>query len=64
MDDPTFADSGIRADLADHDYWLKRADDHRQLAEKAAEAEARTIHLRLSELYRARAGTVRMVVPD
>ncbi|MES2339992.1 MAG: hypothetical protein V4537_18010 [Pseudomonadota bacterium] len=32
-------------------YLLKRADDHRQLAEKSSEAGARALHLRFERLY-------------
>lgn len=39
-------------------YLLRRADDHRQLAERHAEADARTIHLRFQRLYEERASQV------
>ena len=41
--------------LEDREYFLKRADDHRRLAEKCDEAGAKSVHLQLENLYKTKA---------
>jgi hypothetical protein len=48
----------------ERDYLLKRAEDHRQLAEIASEPGAKGIHEQLHRLYRERAGPVAIVDQD
>ena len=45
-------------------YLMKRADDHRRMAEKSAEAGARALHLRFQRLYQEEAGCIVVVVQD
>lgn len=48
----------------EREYLLKRAEDHRQLAETASEVSAKGIHEQLHRLYRERAGPVAIVNED
>lgn len=57
-------DLAIRSGADERGYMLRRAEDHRQLAEKTDDAGSRTIHLRLHELYSEQAALVVMVLPD
>lgn len=45
-------------------YLLRRADDHRQSAENAADIGSRAIHARLEQLYREQAQLLEIVLPD
>ncbi|TVV75752.1 hypothetical protein [Sphingomonas solaris] len=53
-----------RSGAAERDYLLRRAEDHRRLAEDCDEPGARGIHQRLRQLYEARAAFAIMVHPD
>ncbi|HEX8445370.1 MAG TPA: hypothetical protein VF649_02040 [Sphingomonas sp.] len=58
------ADPVSRLAPAEHDYLLKRADDHRRMAEKSEDPGSKAIHLRFEELYRERANAGLMVFSD
>ncbi|MCM2300782.1 MAG: hypothetical protein NDI74_15335 [Sphingomonas sp.] len=45
-------------------YLRRRAEEHRQGAEKAADMGSRAIHLRLEQLYREQLGLLEIVLPD
>ncbi len=48
----------------EREYLLRRAEDHRLLAERTDASDARTIHLQLSQLYAERAAGIDMVDTD
>lgn len=45
-------------------YLTRRADEHRQLAEKAGDSGSRVIHERLEQLYREQARLLVLVLPN
>jgi hypothetical protein len=47
--------SAVRSGPEERAYLLRRASDHRGLAEQAGEAETRSVHLRLCRLYEEQA---------
>jgi hypothetical protein len=51
MTDQHIPDSLPRSASDERQYLLRRADEHRQLAEKADEPGSRTAHVRLQQLY-------------
>ena len=55
MIEPILARPAPRTDAEERDYFLKRAEDHRQLAAGRADPGSRALHLRFEQLYRARA---------
>jgi hypothetical protein len=61
---PHYPEPGFRSADDEHDYWQKRAEDHRQLAEKAKEAGTRAIHVRLQQLYAEQSRASDIVRPD
>jgi len=50
-----------RSGEEEHAYLLGRAEAHRRLAEEAQQSETRLIHLRLQQLYTARANLIDLV---
>jgi hypothetical protein len=54
----------VRSGVEERVYLLRRAEDHRLLAEMSDEQGARSIHQRLRRLYQERAAAVAMVLPD
>lgn len=63
MSDQHTPDPLLRSGAEERDYLLGRAEDHRELAERADPA-SRTIHLRLRQLYQERAALIGMAVQD
>jgi hypothetical protein len=58
------SDHNFRPDEEERDYLLRRAEDHRQLAEKSEDASSRSIHLRMTRLYEEQAASAPLVVMD
>ncbi|WP_140851069.1 hypothetical protein [Sphingomonas glacialis] len=55
MINPHAPDVTPRSGPEERQYLLRRAEDHRQLAEKTDDVGSQAIHLRLHRLYRERA---------
>jgi hypothetical protein len=53
-----------RDDLEEKEYFLRRADQHRQLAELADVSGSKRIHLHLASLYEERADRIGVVDQD
>ena len=64
MSDPYPFEPRLRTGPAERDYLIKRADDHRLLAEQSHDPEARLIHSRFSSLYQQQAEAIALVVQD
>ncbi|KQN05070.1 hypothetical protein [Sphingomonas sp. Leaf25] len=64
MNDPREPTAIFRSGPDECAYLRRRAADHRQLAEKSGEAHARSIHLRLAQLYGDRVRLLDLVLPD
>lgn len=64
MSDLHHIDPSPRLGADEQHYLLKRAEDHRRLAEKSNEPGARAIHLRLERLYQEQATLLAMVFRD
>lgn len=62
MSNDHLSDPVSRSGTDERDYLLKRAEDHRQLAEITDDRQARTIHLRLRKLYEEQAELVMLVL--
>lgn len=53
-----------RSSAEERQYLLRRAGDHRRLADGGAETDARAIHLRMAQLYEQQAALLDVVFPD
>ena len=54
----------VRSGPDERAYLLRRAGDHRDLAERATDTETRMVHLRLRQLYEDRATRIDVVLTD
>jgi len=61
QDNSTYA---TRSGPEERDYLSRRANDHRELAERCDEQGPRLIHQRLQQLYEEQASSIRIVLPD
>lgn len=54
----------LRSAAEDHEYWSRRAEQHRQLADSTAQTTSRNIHLRFQQLYEEQAALIATIFPD
>ncbi|RZM37484.1 MAG: hypothetical protein EOP67_01055 [Sphingomonas sp.] len=52
----------FNADADEREYLLRRAEHHRQLAEKSQQPASRSIHRRFQQLYEQRAAWIGVVL--
>lgn len=57
--DAVFARPAMRSPEAEHEYFSRRAADHRVLAEACTDMGQRALHLRFATAYRERATAIR-----
>ncbi len=54
----------FEADAEEREYLLRRAEHHRQLAEKSQQPASRSTHTRFQQLYEQRAEHIDVVLSD
>lgn len=54
----------VRSGPEERAYLLRRAEDHRKLAERTTDTETRMVHLRLRQLCEDRAAGIGVVLTD